>query len=350
MDDRTGGNSGRFMSVGMLIRTGGITRQAFTRREFVLAMAGGLALAGAGCAGGLNRTGASAPFAGPDGHPRRRIKVLDSEIAYVDMGEGDPVVFLHGNPTSSYLWRNVIPHVSPHRRCLAPDMVGMGQSGKSPSKAYRFADHARYLDAWFDALGLTKNVTLVIHDWGSVIGVYRARRFPGQIRAIAYMEGIFQPRRWADFREDSEKRFRALRSAEGERLILDQNLFVEVALPGGMLRKLRDEEMAAYRAPYRDRESRLPTLVWPRELPIDGEPADVVDIVLKNGQWLSRSTLPKLFVNGDPGAIITGRARDFCRTFPNQREVTVKGRHFVQEDSPVDIGAAIREFVLGLRA
>lgn len=286
---------------------------------------------------------------GPDLHPRRRIRVLDAEISYVDTGEGEPVVFLHGNPTSSYLWRNITPYVSRQRRCLAPDMVGMGRSGQSPTKAYRFVDHARYLDAWFDSLSLTRNVTLVVHDWGSVLGFYRARRYPQQITALAYMESLVLPRRWADFPEGRDRVFRALRSPEGERLVLDENMFVEVILPRGMFRKLSDAEMEAYRAPYRDRAARLPTLVWPRELPIEGVPEDVVAIVEQNARWLAASGLPKLFINGDPGVVLTGRFREFCRTWPNQGEVTVKGLHYLQEDSPGEIGEALREFLSGLR-
>lgn len=287
---------------------------------------------------------------GPDHLPRRRVKVLDTEISYLDTGEGEPVVFLHGNPTWSYQWRNIIPYLSAHRRCLAPDFVGMGWSGKSPTKAYRFVDQARYLDAWFDALGLTRNVTLVGHDWGGPTAFYRARRYPEQIKALAYFEAIMLPRRWEDYTGGRDRRFRMLRSAEGERLVLDENMFVETSLPGGILRKLSDEEMEAYRAPYRDRERRLPTLIWPRELPIEGEPADVVAIVDENARWLTASSnLPKLFINGDPGTSISGRAREFCRTLPNQREVTVKGLHHLQEDSPKEIGEALRDFVLDTR-
>jgi haloalkane dehalogenase len=285
---------------------------------------------------------------GPDHLPRRRVKVLDTEISYVDVGEGEPVVFLHGNPTWSYQWRNIIPYLSPHRRCLAPDLVGMGWSGKSPSKAYRFVDQTRYMDAWFEALQLTKNVTLVLHDWGAAIGFYRARRHPDQIKAIAYYEAVAHTRRWDDFSGGRDRQFRVLRSPEGERLVLDENIFVEVVLPRGILRKLTDEEMEAYRAPYRDRDRRLPTLVWPRELPIDGDPKDVVAIVEENARWLAGSDgVPKLFINGDPGAIQTGHLRELVRSVPNQREVTVKGLHHLQEDSPNEIGEALRSFVLG---
>jgi haloalkane dehalogenase len=282
-----------------------------------------------------------------DPHPRRRVRVLDSEISYVDTGRGDPIVFLHGNPTSSYLWRNVIPHVSRLGRCLAPDLVGMGRSGKSPREAYRFSDHAAYLDAWFEALDLTRNVTLVVHDWGSALGFHRAFRHPEQIKAIAYMEAIALPLRWEDFGEAAEM-FQALRSDQGERMVLEDNFFVERILPGSVIRKLGEEEMIAYRMPYLEREARLPTLVWPRQIPVEGEPADVVAVVESYGKWLARSELPKLLVLSEPGAIMRGRTRDFCRSWPNQREISVKGRHFLVEDSPHQIGAALAGFVRSL--
>jgi haloalkane dehalogenase len=284
-----------------------------------------------------------------DPHPRQRARILDTEISYVDEGYGDPIVFLHGNPTSSYLWRNIIPCAEECGRCLAPDLVGMGQSGRSPTQAYRFLDHVRYLDAWFDALHLNRNIVLVLHDWGSALGFYRAFRHRNQVQAIVYMEAIVQPRRWEDFPDGRDAMFRALRSEKGEHMVLDENFFIEVVLPKSIIRKLSDEEMAAYRAPFRDREARLPTLVWPRELPIEGAPADIVKIVESYGEWLAGSDLPKLFINADPGAQVVGRIRDFCRGWPNQREVTVPGIHFIQEDSPDRIGAAIREFVGNLR-
>jgi haloalkane dehalogenase len=282
-----------------------------------------------------------------DPHPRRRVRVLDSEISYVDTGRGDPIVFLHGNPTSSYLWRNIIPHVSGLGRCLAPDLVGMGRSGKSPRQAYRFSDHSAYLDAWFEALGLTRDVTLVVHDWGSALGFHRAFRHPEQIKAIAYMEAIALPLRWSDFGEAAPL-FQALRSLEGENLILEGNFFVETILPRNVLRQLGEEEMIAYRMPFLEREARLPTLVWPRQIPVEGEPADVTATVERYGEWLSRSELPKLLVLSEPGAIMRGRTRDFCRSWPNQREVTVAGGHFLQEDSPGQIGAALAGFVRSL--
>jgi haloalkane dehalogenase len=280
-----------------------------------------------------------------DGHPRRRIRVLDTEMSYVDTGRGNPVVFLHGNPTWSYLWRNIIPYISGYARCLAPDLVGMGQSGKSPTSSYRFVDHVRYLDAWFSALDLRQEVTFVLHDWGSALGFYRAFRYPNQVKSIAYMEAILQPRRWEDFPSGRDRMFRALRSAEGERLVFDRNFMIETVLPKSILRTLSPQEIEAYRAPYRNRESRLPTLQWPRELPIDGEPKDVVAIVEQYGSWVAQCEYPKLFINAEPGALLVGRAREFCRTWRNQEEVTVKGLHFIQEDSPDEIGTALRSFV-----
>ena len=282
-------------------------------------------------------------------HPKRSISVLDTEMSYVDTGQGEPIVFLHGNPTSSYLWRNIIPHVSDLGRCLAPDLVGMGESGKSPTGAYRFVDHARYLDAWFEALDLTSNVTLVVHDWGSALGFHRATRYPKQVKAIAYMEAITMPMRWEDFGE-AQGMFRGLRSEQGEQMILDKNLFVEAILPRSIIRKLSDEEMAVYRSPFREREARLPTLVWPRQIPFEGEPPDVTAIVEDYSKAMSKSPIPKLLIVAQPGAILRGRTLEQCRTWPNQREVTVKGIHFLQEDSPDEIGEALRKFVKDVRA
>ena len=283
-------------------------------------------------------------FNSTDNHPRRRVAVLDTEISYVDSGQGDPIIFLHGNPTSSYLWRNIIPYLSGFGRCLAPDLVGMGQSGKSPNQEYRFVDHARYLDAWFETLNLTSKITLVVHDWGSALGFYRAFRYPTQIEAIAYMEAIALPRRWEDFGEAAGI-FRGLRSEKGEQMIFDQNFFIETILPRAVLRKLSEQEMAAYRAPFLEREARLPTLVWPRQIPIEGEPADVTAIVEAYGEAMSVSPIPKLLIVGEPGTIMRGRTLEFCRTWKNQTAVVVKGLHFLQEDSPHEIGAALQAFM-----
>jgi haloalkane dehalogenase len=280
-----------------------------------------------------------------DNYTRKRIPVLDTEMAYVDVGQGDPIVFLHGNPTSSYLWRNLIPHLENSARCLAPDLIGMGSSGKSIDGSYRFVDHSRHLDAWLDSVELTRKVTLVIHDWGSALGFHWAKRHPDRIKGIAYMEAIVQPLTWETWPDQARGIFQGMRSSAGEEMVLQKNVFVERILPGSILRGLTEEELTVYRRPYLEAgESRRPTLTWPREIPVDGEPADVVEIVASYAQWLSSSQVPKLFVNADPGAILTGEQREFCRTWPNQTEVTVKGAHFIQEDSPDEIGAAIAQW------
>ena len=281
-----------------------------------------------------------------DWYERRRLAVLDSHMRYVEVGVGDPIVLLHGNPTSSYLWRNVIPHVERVARCLAPDLIGMGDSGKSAGGSYRFADHARYLEAWLDALGLVRNVVLVVHDWGSALGFDWACRHPERVRGVAYMEAIVQPLTWEQWPGPARAVFQAMRSPAGEEMVLQKNVFVDRILPASVLRGLTEAEMAVYRRPYREPgESRRPTLTWPREIPIDGQPADVVAIVARYAQWLAASDLPKLFVNADPGVILTGAQREFCRSWPNQREITVKGSHFIQEDSPGEIGRAVADFV-----
>jgi haloalkane dehalogenase len=289
------------------------------------------------------------PLSADDRYPRRRVRVLDAELAYVDAGAGDPIVFLHGNPTSSYLWRNVIPHVEGLGRCLAPDLVGMGDSGKSPGGTYRFVDHARYLDGWLEALEVRRAV-LVVHDWGSALGFHWARRHPQRVRGVVYMEAIVRPVTWDEWPELARKVFQGMRSAAGDEMVLQKNVFVERILPASVMRGLTPEEMARYRAPYREPgESRRPTLTWPREIPIDGEPVDVVEVVKAYGEWLATSPMPKLFVNADPGSILVGPQREFCRAWPNQQEVTVRGTHFVQEDSPDEIGQAIGGFVRALR-
>jgi haloalkane dehalogenase len=278
-----------------------------------------------------------------DSHPRCRLKVLDAEMSYVDIGEGDPIVLLHGNPTSSYLWRNVIPHLRRLGRVLAPDLIGFGASSKSPNDAYNFVDQSRYIDAWFDSLKLTSRVTLVLHDWGTALGFHRAARFPNQIKAIAHMEAIAIVRSWADFGLAAEV-FKALRTEKGKQMVLDKNFFVEERLPAGVIRTLGDQEMAAYRAPFENREERLPTLIFPREIPVEGEPADVSAIVENYGGWLSRSEIPKLLIVAE-GGVLTGRSLDFVRTWPNQREITVKARHYMQEDVPNEIGVAIADLI-----
>jgi haloalkane dehalogenase len=256
-----------------------------------------------------------------DPHPRKRLDAAGVEMAYVDTGKGDPVVFLHGNPTSSYLWRNIIPHLTPHARCLAPDLAGMGDSGKAPDGAYRLADHIRYTDAWFTALDLAhQKVTLVAHDWGSALGFHWARRNPAAVKGIVYMEAIVRPLRWSEFSDQARPLFQGLRSPAGDDLVLQRNIFVERILPGSVTRKLTGAEMDAYRRPFlAPGESRRPMLTWPRQIPLDGEPADVVAIVDDYAAWLSRSEVPKLFINAEPGAILIGAPREFCRRWPNQR-------------------------------
>jgi haloalkane dehalogenase len=292
---------------------------------------------------------AQEPISVQDLHPRQSVTAGGIDISYVDTGTGDPIVFLHGNPTSSYLWRNIIPHLTSAGRCLAPDLMGMGASGSPSNGSYRFAEHSAVLDEWFDAVGLTSNVTLVVHDWGSALGFHWAKRNPERIKGIVYMEAIVRPVTWEEWPEASRRVFQGFRSPAGEEMVLEKNIFVERVLPGSVIRGLTEEEMTVYRKPYLEAgESRRPTLTWPREIPIDGEPADVVQIASEYSEWLAGSQVPKLFINAEPGAILIGLQREFCRTWPNQQEVTVKGTHFIQEDSPAEIGQAIAQWYGGL--
>ena len=283
-----------------------------------------------------------------DPYERYSVSVLDSEMAYVDTGDSDSaeaVVFLHGNPTSSYLWRNIIPHVAPLARCLAPDLIGMGDSGKSGDGSYRFVDHRKYLDAWLDAVLPTQQLTFVIHDWGSALGFDWANRHRDRVKGLVYMEAIVMPLEWDEFPEGARGVFEGFRSEAGEDMVLDKNVFVENVLPGSMLRTLTDEEHAVYRKPFAEPgEVRRPTLTWPREIPIAGEPADVVSIVKDYSEWLQTSDVAKLFVAAKPGALLIGRQLEVARSWPNQTEVTGEGIHFVQEDSPAAIGRAIAEW------
>ncbi|MCP3854822.1 MAG: haloalkane dehalogenase [Actinomycetia bacterium] len=271
------------------------------------------------------------------------------QMAYHEAGEGNAVVFLHGNPTSSYLWRNIIPHVSDRARCIAPDLIGMGDSDKLDDTgpgSYRFVEHRLYLDGLLDQLDLGDHVTLVIHDWGSALGFDWANRHRDRMAGIAYMEAIIGPvASWDDWPEAARGVFQGFRSGAGEDMVIEKNVFVERVLPGSIVRDLSIEEHDEYRRPFVEAQHRRPTLTWPREIPIDGEPPDVVAIAQDYSDWLAESDLPKLFVNAEPGAILTGVQRDFCRTWPNQTEITVTGSHFIQEDSPHEIGEAIAQWL-----
>ncbi len=281
-------------------------------------------------------------------HPKKTIEVLGKQMSYVEMGDGDPIVFQHGNPTSSYLWRNIMPHLTGQGRCIAIDLIGMGDSEKledSGPERYTFVEHREYFDAALEALGVNDNVTLVIHDWGSALGFDWANRHPEQVKGICYMEAIVQPMEWDEWPGAARGVFEGFRSPAGEDMVLEKNIFVENVLPGSIIRDLDDAEMAVYRRPFAQAgEDRRPTLTWPRQIPLGGEPADVVAIVSDYADWMSANDLPKLFVNAEPGAILTGPMREFCRTWRNQTEVTVKGNHFVQEDSPDEIGQALAQW------
>lgn len=281
----------------------------------------------------------------------KRVQVLDTEMAYVDEGEGDPVIFLHGNPTSSYMWRNVIPYALPFGRVFAVDLIGHGRSGKSPRNAYRFFDHVAYLDAWFDAVRPGKNIVFVIQDWGAALGFDRISRFPEDVSGVAYMEAMVRPRLFSDMPVERQAVFKRLRGAEGEQMVLDENFFVEKMLfQFGTLRKLGEAEKAVYGAPFQTRESRLPSLVFPRDIPFDGEPTDMYERVKGYSDFMGTSSwLPKLFVNASEGHGTAGAAREHCRQWPNQTEVTVEAKHYVPEDAPHEIGAALTEFLEKLR-
>lgn len=280
-------------------------------------------------------------------------RILGLEMAYVDEGQGDPIVFLHGNPTSSYIWRNIMPHVQALGRIIAPDLIGMGDSQKLPVSgpdSYTFVEHRRYLDALFETLGIRERVTFVVHDWGSALGFDWAKRHPADVKGIAYMEAIVKPSTWRESSETARKVFQTLRSPAGEQLVLEQNSFIEFNLPAGIQRSLTEEEMNTYRRPFAEPgEARRPTLTWPRQLPVDGEPADVSEIVTAYGEWLAHSDVPKLYIQGDPGRLQPSQ-HEFCRTWPAQSTVIVRGLHNLQEDSPDEIGQAIADWLPTLPA
>jgi haloalkane dehalogenase len=284
-------------------------------------------------------------------YAKQRRRVVDHEMAYVEVGKGDPIVLLHGNPTSSYLWRNVIPHLQQVGRCIAPDLIGMGDSDKLPNsghRSYRFVEHRGYLDALLEALDVSERVTFVVHDWGSALGFDWANRHRKAVKAIAYMEAIVRPQGWDHWDiMNMRPSLEALRSEAGEAMVLQDNFFIEKILPGAVLRTLSAEEMAEYRRPFAEPgEGRRPTLTWPREIPIEGDPADVTAIVAAYADWLAKSDVPKLFIKAEPGALLGGGANlDTVRSWRAQKEVTVRGIHFCQEDSPDEIGRAIVDWM-----
>ena len=276
---------------------------------------------------------------------KQKISINNKNIAYVESGSGDPIIFLHGNPTSSYLWRNITPHLESQGRCICIDLIGMGDSDKldNPDEnSYQFEEHYHYVNAAIESLTNGENITFVIHDWGSALGFNWCYHNPDSIKGIAYMEAIVKEMTWEDWRDEAKGIFQGFRSDAGESLVLEKNYFVERVLPGSIIRRLSDEEIEEYRRPFiNPGEDRRPTLSWPREIPIEGQPANVCEIVNQYAEWMQTNDIPKLFINAEPGAITTGRIRDFCRSWKNQTEVTVKGIHFIQEDSPDDIGKAI---------
>jgi len=280
------------------------------------------------------------------------MRVFDAEMAYIDVGQqnGAPIcVFLHGNPTSSFLWRNIVPTVQKAgTRCVAVDLIGMGNSSKKePGFMYTFEDHARYLDEWFAQMDFKEQIFIVIHDWGSALGFNYAYRYPEKIRGIIFMEAVFPMESWDQFDQGGRRVFQGFRSTAGEKMILEKNLFVERVLPSSILRQITEEELQTYVSPFKNKgEDRRPTLTWPREIPIQGEPKHMWALCGAYTQWLKQSSnVPKLFINANPGSILIGKTRDMVRKFPNQTEVTVKGSHFIQEDSPDEIAAAIILFL-----
>jgi haloalkane dehalogenase len=285
-------------------------------------------------------------------YEKKFIDVNGKQMAYVDEGSGDTVLFLHGNPTSSYLWRNIAPHVEDTNRIVIPDLIGMGDSEKldgEDNSGYKYHGQYEYLTGLMDKLDLGDSIHLVIHDWGSAMGFQFARENPSRIKSITYMEAIVMPLTWDQWPDMATKIFGLFRSEAGEELVLEKNFFVEIILLGDSLSGYSDEEKEEYIRPFiNSGEDRRPTLTWPRQIPLDGEPKEVVDEVTKNADFHKNSEIPKLFINADPGTILTGDQREFVRSWKNQKEITVKGNHFIQEDSAEEIGSALNEFIKNL--
>ena len=287
-----------------------------------------------------------------DPHPRKTATVRGARMEYAVAGSGAPIWLLHGNPTYSYLWRNVIPHLAPHGQCVAPDLIGMGGSDKLPDSGpdrYTYAEHRDYLFGLLDQLATDEKVVLVVHDWGGALGFDWARHNADKVRGIAMMEPLLLPYSWDGFPPPAVEAFKAMRSGSGEQMCLEENFFVEQVIPMAVIRDLGEAEMAAYRKPYPEPgEGRRPTLTWPRQIPIGGEPAAVAEILEANVAWLSSSEVPKLMISGDPGMMVTGALAERARSLPNTKIVTVKGAHYVQEDSPDEIGRAIAQWIRDL--
>ncbi len=278
------------------------------------------------------------------------VNIDGKKLAYIDVGEGTPIVMLHGNPTSSFLWRNIIPHLNDLGRVIVPDLIGHGDSDKLPVSMgpdrYTFENTFEYIDKLLNKLEINQDITLILHDWGSALGFYWAMKNPEKIKAICYMEAIVSPINWSDWPEQARGIFKGFRSAKGEDLILKRNMFIEAVLPSSIIRKLTKDEMDEYRKPFLNENDRQVTLNWPRQIPIEGEPSHMFRLVTSYAEWISNDgDIPKLFINADPGSILIGNQREFCRGWKNQTEVTVNGLHFIQEDSPHEIGEAISSWM-----
>jgi haloalkane dehalogenase len=276
-------------------------------------------------------------------------EILGKQMAYIDSGEGQSIVFLHGNPASSFLWRNITPFVSDLGRIIVPDLIGMGDSEKLEgidNPDYQYHGQYKYLSTLLDSLDLGDEINLVIHDWGSAMGFQYARENSDRIKSITFMEAIVMPLSWDQWPENARNIFQLMRSEAGEEIVLEKNIFVERILLNDSANGFTDEERNEYIRPFKNPgEDRRPTLTWPRQIPVDGSPQAVIDEVTKNGEFHKDSKIPKLFINADPGSILIGEQRDFVRSWTNLREVTVKGNHFIQEHSPKEIGEALKSFI-----